>query len=198
MLIDHLRFFLRDFAEPDRAAFIAYQMDPRYLALYDFGPSDVQRAHDLFDLFSEWSKAKPRVNYQLGIFDRATGELCGCAGLRRAREDAAVLGIELAPAHWGRFALALDVSAALIGYGFRELELATIFGDTASGNKRVAKLARWFGATLIAEREGPEWMRARGFREVDWAIARAQWEHLASGKSGRRFANVPPLGTGPS
>jgi ribosomal-protein-alanine N-acetyltransferase len=178
MLIEQPRFLLRDFIEADRAGFLAYQMDPRYLALYDFDASDVQRPNDLFDLFRKWSGATPRCNFQIGIFDRRTGELCGCAGLRKTTDDTAILGIELAPATWGRFALALDVAAALIDYGFRELRLATIFGDTASGNKRVAKLARWFGADLIAEREGPEWMRVRGFREVDWAINRAIWESV--------------------
>lgn len=176
LLIEHPRFLLRDFAEADRAAFLAYQMDPRYLALYDFDASDVQRANELFDLFREWSEAAPRRNFQIGIFDRSTGELCGCAGLRKSSDDAAVLGIELAPAQWGRFALALDVAAALVEYGFDHLRVSTIVGDTASGNERVAKLARWFGARIIAAREGPEWMRARGFREVDWALDRAAWE----------------------
>lgn len=176
MLIEHPRFLLRDFAEADRAAFLAYQMDPRYLALYDFEASDVRRASEVFDLFAEWRETEPRRNFQIGIFDGRNGELCGCAGLRKSSDDTAVLGIELAPAKWGRFALALDVAAALVEYGFDQLRLTTIIGDTASGNRRVAKLARWFGARIIAEREGPEWMRARGFREVDWAIDRAAWE----------------------
>jgi len=177
MLIDHPRFSLRDFTKADQPPFLAYQMDPRYLALYDFDPADVQRAVDLFELFRAWRDALPRLNFQLGIFDKRTGELCGCAGLRKATDDTAVLGIELAPAKWGRFALALDVAEELMDFGFRELHLATIFGDTASGNKRVAKLARWFGARIVAEREGPGWMAERGWREVDWAVDRRLWVH---------------------
>lgn len=184
MLLDHSRFRLRDFTAADRPAFLAYQMDPRYLSLYDFGASDVQRANDLFDLFQEWQKAMPRQNFQLGIFDKRTDELWGCAGLRKATDDTAVLGIELAPTQWGRFALALDVAEALIDFGFHELHLATIFGDTSSGNKRVAKLARWFGAGIIAEREGPQWMTQRGWREVDWAVDRMTWAN-AQWRNGR-------------
>ena len=198
MLIEQPRFLLRDFTEADRAGLLAYQMDPRYLALYDYDASDLQRPNDLFDLFKRWSEATPRLNFQIGIFDRRIGELCGCAGLRKATDDTAILGIELAPAKWGRFALALDVAAILIDYGFRELRLATIFGDTASGNKRVAKLARWFGAELIAEREGPEWMRVRGYREVDWAIDRARWESIqAEGSMSVRRTHRPEANTLP-
>lgn len=179
MLIEQPRFLLRDFTEADRAAFLAYQMDPLYLALYDFEASNIGRPNALFDLFREWSQAAPRCNFQIGIFDRRNGEMCGCAGLRKVTDDTAILGIELAPAKWGQFALALDVAAAVIDYGFNALQLEAIVGDTASGNKRVAKLARWFGAKLVAEREGPGWMSARGYREVDWALDRMSWQNTA-------------------
>jgi RimJ/RimL family protein N-acetyltransferase len=95
-------------------------------------------------------------NFQIGIFDGRTGEPCGCAGLRMSRDDAPVLGVELAPAKWDHFALALDVAAALVGYGLSRLRLSTIVGNTSSGNKRGEKLARWFDAKIIAERDGPE------------------------------------------
>ncbi|MBU3078836.1 GNAT family N-acetyltransferase [Sphingomonas quercus] len=176
MLIEDRRILLRDFTEADRPAFLAYQLDPRYLALYDFDASDVRRPNDLFDLFTRWSGEMPRRNFQLGIFDRRTGALCGCGGIRKGADGTGVLGIELAPAKWGCFALALDAAAALADFGFSELRLETILGDTASGNKRVARLARWFGADIVAERDGTPWMVQRGWREVDWAISRQAWE----------------------
>jgi ribosomal-protein-alanine N-acetyltransferase len=169
------RFLLRDFTEADRAAFISYQTDPRYLQLYDFDDG-TERPSKLFDLFLQWQREMPRVNLQLGIFDSATGQLLGCGGLRKVDDDVAVLGIELAPDQWGRFRLALDVSRALLRYGFDGLNLQTIVGDTASGNRRVERLARWFGAEIVAQRTGPDWMLVRGWQEVDWAITRQGWE----------------------
>jgi len=175
VLIDLSRFLLRDFGESDRGEFVSYQADPRYLALYDLDGGDARRAQDLFDRFLEWQATNPRANIQLGIFDRRTGGLCGCAGLRDIGDGTAVLGIELAPEQWGRFGTALDVTTALLDYGFSALGLDTILGSTASGNARVAKLARWFGASIVAERDGPTWMTARGWREVDWAVGRNAW-----------------------
>jgi ribosomal-protein-alanine N-acetyltransferase len=177
MHIDTPRFALRDFLETDRGAFISYQMDPRYRRLYDFAGSDEQRAQKLFDLFITWQNENPRQNFQIGVFERGDGRLCGCAGLRKAERDegTAVLGIELAPDDWGRYRLAIEVASALLEHGFFDLNLHTIVGDTASGNRRVEKLARWFGANLVAQRAGPEWMAARGWQEVDWALARDDW-----------------------
>ena len=173
--ISFRRIHLRDFDEADRPAFLKYQADPRYLQLYDFEQGD-DRPNQLFDLFTRWQREEPRMNIQLGIFESATGGLLGCGGLRRVDDDAGILGIELAPSHWGRFRLALDASSALVRYGFETLNLRTIIGDTASGNRRVEKLARWFGAEIVARRTGPDWMQARGWQEVDWAITRESWE----------------------
>lgn len=44
----------------------------------------------------------------------------------------------------------------MIAFGFRELDLASIMGVTASDNKRIARLADWFGAEVVAERHGSE------------------------------------------
>ena len=169
------RILLRDFDELDRAPFLKYQNDPRYLQLYDLDEG-IDRANGLFEMFMGWQDQRPRMNVQLGIFESATGRLLGCGGLRRLDDDVAVLGIELAPSEWGRFRLALDVSLALVRYGFGTLKLEKIIGGTASGNRRVEKLARWFGAEVVARRTGPDWMQARGWHEVDWAITKEGWE----------------------
>ena len=181
MLIHTPRFILRDFLEPDRAAFISYQMDPRYRHLYDIGQVDEQRAQNLFDLFITWQREVPRQNFQAGIFERKTGRLCGCAGLRKAgRQDGtAVLGIELTPDDQGRYRLAIEVASALVEHGFHDLDLHLIVGSTASGNTRVERLARRFGAAITARRAGPEWMVTRGWQEVEWALARDDWAKSA-------------------
>lgn len=171
-LLHRPHFELRDFAEGDRAAFLSCQMDPGYLALYDFDAADADRADRLFDLFLKWQSEDPRANFQLGLFERSGGGLCGNAGLRRSGADEAVLGIELCPDHWGRFRLALDVSATLVEFGFGSLGLRRITGDTSSGNSRVEKLARRFGAKISERRPGPQWMRERGWDEVTWELTR--------------------------
>lgn len=177
------RFLLRDFGEADRAGFVRYQMDPRYRRLYDLDDAHMSSANELFSLFLRWQEEVPRRNFQLGIVDKRSCHLCGSAGLRKERgpDDVAVLGIELSADNWGHFRLAVEVAEALIEFGFKELGLQTIVGDTASGNRRIEKLARWFGAELTDERPGPPWMERRGWKEVDWTLSRAQWQEHRRG-----------------
>jgi RimJ/RimL family protein N-acetyltransferase len=88
----------------------------------------------------------------------------------------------LAPDDWGRYRLAIEVAGALVEVGFRDLGLDVILGSTASGNKRVERLARWFGAEIISRRAGADWMEARGWVEVDWALPRSRWELIKRSK----------------
>jgi len=178
MHIGTSRIILRDLRTSDKAGFVSYQMDPRYLRLYDLD-HDPARAEDLFDRFIRWQTETPRLHYQAGIFDAATDRLCGVAGLRKKEgdPDSAVLGLELAPSEWGRYRIAFDTVACLIEHGFGALRLQTISGDTASGNRRIEKLALWFGARVERRGDGPEWMRARGWDEVEWVLRRAEWSN---------------------
>jgi [ribosomal protein S5]-alanine N-acetyltransferase len=168
MFIHTARFILRDFLKSDRAGFISYQTDPRYQRLYSFKSSDTQRATELFDLFIAWQNDDPRRNFQVGIFEQDNQRLCGCAGLRKAGRDEgeAVLGVELAPDYWGRYRMAIEIVNALLEYGFFNLDLHIIVGNTASGNTRVERLAFWFGANIVARRAGSDWMTARARNRV--------------------------------
>jgi ribosomal-protein-alanine N-acetyltransferase len=105
----------------------------------------------------------------------------------------AELGIELTPANWGRYRLAIEVAGALASYGFETLGLQRVLGSTASGNRRVTKLAEWFGARIIATREGPGWMTARGWKEVDWALDRQDWAQAAGNSGTRRRSLDRPM-----
>lgn len=134
---------------------------------------------ELLERFARWRNEIPRRNCQLGVFGREpAGALVGCAGLRDIDRDRATaqLGIELAPDYWGRYRLAVEIAHALLDTAFEQLALTEIRGVTTSGNARVSRLAQWFGAEPVATRQGPGWMRARGWSEVEWRISRTAWE----------------------
>lgn len=178
MHIQTPRFLLRDFTEADRRSFVAYQMDPRYRRLYNFSDTDDYRANELFDLFDIWRRQVPRQNFQVGIFELASLWLCGCAGLRQAEPQigSGNFGVELTPDVWGHHGVAIEVASALIEFAFSTLDLTQITGDTGSGNRRVERLAQWFGAVIVEDREGPPWMKAIGWQEVHWRLRRDTWE----------------------
>ncbi|MBD1914695.1 MULTISPECIES: GNAT family N-acetyltransferase [Cyanophyceae] len=173
------RFLLRDFVELDRPSFLDYQADPRSQTFYEPSDANAEQAKRLFDTFLSWATDRPRTNYQLAIVQQQKPKaLVGCCGLRGARCPAGEmqLGIELAPNYWGRYAYAIEVGRALLNFGFQELKLDVISGSTVSANKRIARLAEWVGAEVVAIRSGSPWMSKRGWNEVDWRITKEQWE----------------------
>jgi [ribosomal protein S5]-alanine N-acetyltransferase len=185
--IETKRFLLRDFMESDRAAFLAYQADPRNLTFYNPNESNPVRAASLqenraarlFELFQTWAGDRPRLNYQLAIVQRQSSHaLVGCGGLRSInnRTGEMELGIELAPTYWGGYAYAIEIGIALLDFGFWELKLETISGSTVSANAKIARLAEWAGAEVVAICPGGSWMSERGWNEVKWQMTRSQWE----------------------
>ncbi|AFZ05086.1 hypothetical protein Osc7112_0481 [Oscillatoria nigro-viridis PCC 7112] len=174
------RFLLRDFVDADRSPFLEYQADPRNQTFYEPAQSTPDRAARLFEMFQAWADDRPRLNYQLAIVQRQEPyALVGCCGLRGELCETGEMefGLELAPAYWGRYAYAIEAGRALLDFGFTELDLKAISGSTVSANTRIARLAEWIGAEVVATRPGSSWMSDRGWSEVDWRIARAQWEH---------------------
>ena len=173
------RFLLRDFTEAERPGFLAYQADPRYLAFAGPDEADPDYPQRLFQRFRDWASEQPRRNYQLAILRRQEPQaLLGCCGLRGAGCEAgtAELGIELAPAYWGRHGYAIEVGRALLEFGFGDLGLQEIYGVSMTANARVARLAKWFGAEAVASRSGAAWMSARGWTETEWRITRDRWQ----------------------
>lgn len=175
MRLTSRRFILRDFEDGDRADFLAYHADPR---LQEFnGPGENTQGHaaQLFDMFKAWAAEVPRRNYQLAVVHRE-GQLVGCAGLRMKdmMPGTAEFGMELTPAYWGRYGYAIESMSCLMDFGFRELGLDWIVGSTVSGNSRIVRLAKAFGA-VSEELPGPAWMEARGWCRVLWRISREQW-----------------------
>lgn len=173
------RFLLRDFVPADVPAFEAYHADPRTLELY--GPAQATPGHakQLLDLFRIWAEARPRLNYQLAIVRRDDVQiLIGCCGLRTANTEPgkAELGIEMAPAYWGRYKYAIEVMQALIEFGFGTLELQEIYGRTVSANSRIGRLVASFGATAV-NRPTPLWIAAKGWRQIEWKMTREHWEN---------------------
>ncbi len=174
------RFLLRDFVESDRSPFLEYQADPRNQIFYEPSTASPEHATRLFETFQMWASERPRLNYQLAIVQRQEPyALVGCCGLRGRGCDTGEmeLGIELAPTYWGRYAYAIEVGRALLDFGFRELQLDVISGSSVSANTRIARLAEWMGAEVVAIRlAGATWMSERGWNEVEWRITTKQWE----------------------
>jgi [ribosomal protein S5]-alanine N-acetyltransferase len=183
MEITTRRFLIRDFIAGDQQAFLAYHTDHRYLAFCGPEEADPGHAQSLLRIFKLWAYERPRRNYQLAIIQRLEPQaLIGCCGLRGLGCEAGIaeLSFELAPIYWGRFGYAIEVARALLVFGFGDWSLQEIRGITVSANTRIARLASWFGAEVIATRSGPAWMAAHGWSQTELRMTRERWERALS------------------
>jgi RimJ/RimL family protein N-acetyltransferase len=175
------RLLLRELGPGDAPAFVAYHADPRNAEFA--GPDEAGPVHAgaLLELFARWAAERPRRNYQLAIAARdPPHRLLGCCGLRGGGLEPGVaeFGIELAPDEWGR-GYASECARALLDAGFAELGLHEVRGVSVSANARVARLLRRLGFVPTIARDGPPWMRARGWREQEWRLTRRRWLRAA-------------------
>ena len=173
------RVLLREFAEDDLPALIAYQSDPRYA---EFWPEQVPPGHaqELFSMFRRWAGERPRHNYQLAVAKLHTPhELIGCCGVRGngLAEGRADFGIELAPNWWGN-GYATEAARTILGFAFRELRLQEVRGVSVTENTRVTNMMPRLGFTLLGRYAGPAWLDARGWSQTEWQLTREQWETI--------------------
>src|SRR5262245_5520002 len=122
MLIRTSRFVLRDLVETDCGAFI------RYLAGSLTGLTDERQAVVFFAHLLSSQRERPTLKIQLGIFEHDISRLCGFAALRKdpQRHDLATFEIELASDYWGRYRMAVEVTEALLSYGFQHLDINVV------------------------------------------------------------------------
>jgi [ribosomal protein S5]-alanine N-acetyltransferase len=178
MEIETKRFLLRDFIPADEPAFFAYRSDPRYAEFCTAAEVTPNFTQELLQRFTQWAIDDPRCNYQLAIVDRRSRQLIGCGGLRRDNitTDRAEMGIELAPQCWGRYAYAIEITQALIEFGFRTLGLKTIYGISIGANLRVTKLAQYCGFVAIDTPPNPEGIQAQEWHKIEWQLTRSALE----------------------
>lgn len=129
------RLVLREFADDDWRAVLAYHRDPRYQRFYEMSDPDEEGTRAFVRLFILWQRDQPRSKYQLAITLAETGELIGNVGVRKPTADAEVaeVGYELSPLHWGK-GYATEAARALLGWAFRELGLHRAHAHCVSDN----------------------------------------------------------------
>ncbi len=162
MRIETERLALREFAEDDWRAVLAYQREPAYLRFYPWKDRSEQDARWFVGAFIAWRRERPRRRFQLAITLKDGGQLIGSCGIRRkpGNDWEADIGFELAPAHWG-WGLATEATQALVEFGFGELGLHRISSWCVADNAASARVLEKAGITLEGRLVENEYFKGR-------------------------------------
>jgi ribosomal-protein-alanine N-acetyltransferase len=119
------RLVLREFTMDDYEAAHAYASDPRVVEYMSFGPNTPEDTRSFLERAIEKRRQRPRTGYTLAL--TIGGELIGGCGLTvtDAKLGEGEIGYCMRPEFWGR-GIGTEAAGALIGFGFKELDLYRI------------------------------------------------------------------------
>ena len=159
MLLQTDRLVLRDLVEDDWIAVHAYLNDPRFLATAQASPMPELSSYSFVRQWLPWGDG-PRGCFLLAVVLADKGLLVGTCGITRAGWDEGKkvgwLGYEITPWHWGK-GFATEAARAVIGFGFEELGLDRISGDTLTINKGSVRVMRKLGMWRDTRRNTGRW-----------------------------------------
>lgn len=170
------RLLLREFADDDWPAVLAYQSDPRYLRYYPWTERTAEDVQAFVQAFIEQQRQEPRLKFQLAIVLRAEGQLIGNCGLRQDSPDArqADIGYELDPAHWGH-GYATEAARAMLRFGFEERGVHRIWAHCLAENIASARVLEKIGMTLEGRQRETQWFKSRWWDSLLYAILEQEW-----------------------
>lgn len=176
MMLTTERLLLREFAEDDWQAVLAYQSDPRYLRSSSWTHRTEEDAREFVRRFIAWREEQPRAKFQFAIVLPEEGRPIGNCGLRMAAPDArqADIGYELDPRHWGR-GYATEAAHALLAFGFGELGLHRAWAQCLAENAASARVLEKLGMRREGHLRENEWFKGRWWDTLLYAILDREW-----------------------
>jgi RimJ/RimL family protein N-acetyltransferase len=135
------RLEIRDLEAADFQAVHRYASDPEVTRSLSWGPNSEEETRAFLALACGHACEEPRRQFELGVVDRASGELIGGCGLHSRREAFREyeVGYCFRRDWWGR-GIGSETVHALIDFGFRELGAHRIYAQVFPGNTASARI----------------------------------------------------------
>jgi len=170
------RLLLREFAEDDWRAVLAYQSEAQYLKYSSWTRRTAEQVQAFVRGFIEWQGERPRTKYQLAIMLRGEGRLIGNCGIRLKSADSrqANLGYEIAPGYWGD-GYATEAARAMVAFGFEELQLHRIWARCVAENVASYRILEKVGMRREGRLREEEWMKGRWWDTLAYSILEHEW-----------------------
>lgn len=179
MILQTGRLILREFVAEDWPAVMAYQSDPQYLRYYEWVERTEEEVQAFVQRFLDWQVEKPRLKYQFAITLPGEARPIGNCGVRLGEVGAQIgeLGYEIAPRHWGR-GYATEAAGAIMRFGFEELGLHRIWGQTVAENVASQQVMKKLGMRAEGCLREAQWYKGRWWDTVIYGILDTEWREV--------------------
>jgi RimJ/RimL family protein N-acetyltransferase len=176
MTLDTSRLLLRELVPEDAAALNEIERDERVTRYMSFDPQTPEQTQEYIESAVRQQKDNPRRTFDLAIVPRGAIELIGRCGLdvRRPEHQEAMLWYELHPAHWG-CGHASEAVAALLDFGFGQLNLHRIWADCDPRNAPSCRVVERLGMKLEGRLRENYWLKGEWCSTSLYAILAVEW-----------------------
>ena len=177
MKIETERLILREFAEDDWHAMLAYTSDPLYLRYNDLTEGTRERVQEFIGWFLEQQRQEPRIKFQLAITLKSNGFLIGNCGVRMDEVNSveANIGYELDPKTWNN-GYATEAAGAIVDFGFDRFGVHRIWADCIAENTASAHVLEKLGMKLEGRFREQKYFKGRWWDSLIYATLADEWK----------------------
>ncbi len=170
------RLLLREIADGDWPAVLAYQSTPEYLRYYAWTERTPEAVQEFVRWLAAFQHETPRRTFQFAIVLPESGHLIGNCGLRIRDPDlrAGDIGYEFDPRYWG-CGYATEVARAMLALGFDEMGMHRIAAYCIAENVGSARVLEKIGMTREGRFREHERFKGRWWDTLCYAILDHEW-----------------------
>lgn len=169
MLLETPRLLIREFTFEDLQAVHRYASHPEVVAHMVWGPNTLEETEAFLRMTKESALKQPRVDYEIGLELKETGQLIGGCGFHLTEPKQAELGYVLHPDFW-RQGFATEAAGALVKLGFEELGLHRIYATCRPANIGSAKVMEAVGMTFEGRLKEHMWHKGGWHDSLQYSI----------------------------
>lgn len=161
----------------DLDAVHGYASDPEVTRYMSWGPNTRDDTRSFLHFVLSAASANPRLVYELGVIESATGRLVGACGLHGSGDGQAMLGYCLHQDAWG-MGYGTEAARAHLGFAFEQLRLHRVWAGTDPDNAASARVLEKLGMTREGHLRENAHLRSEWRDTIVFAMLDREWTQL--------------------
>lgn len=176
MQLETKRLLIREFVPEDIGQVHEYASDPEVTRHMIWGPNSLEDTRSYLSLTIDMQQQVPRQGYEFAVVLKQGNVLAGGCGIHISGPGQGEIGYCYNKSYW-RQGIASEAAAALLEWGFHELDLHRIYATCRPENIGSARVMQTIG--MVYEGHLREHMRHKGRWMDSYQYSILQDEYLA-------------------
>ncbi|MGN7763483.1 GNAT family N-acetyltransferase [Paenibacillus sp. 22594] len=174
-LLETERLIIREFVLEDMEEVHAYASDPLVAKYMIWGPNSEEETRSYINLTMEMQRHSPRRDFEFGVVLKQTRQLIGGCGIHVSEPRQGEIGYCFNPLFW-RQGYTSEAAAAVLDFGFRELDLHRVYATCRPENMGSAKVMQKLGMAYEGHLREHLWHKGKWHDSYLYSILKPEYE----------------------